>query len=64
MKYEYFDFNALFIRFMKILLDLMSGKLGPSFNKIKNNLYKNILKDFTFMLKRKNSKIQKFKRWC
>lgn len=57
MKYEYFDFNALFIRFMKILLDLMSEKLGPSFNKIKNNLYKNILKDFTFMLKRKNSKI-------
>lgn len=38
--WNYFDYNALSKRFQKILLDLMSKKLGNSFNYLKNTLYK------------------------
>lgn len=37
--WNYFDFAALRKRFMKIFLDLMSNKIGSSFNKLKNELY-------------------------
>ena len=47
IKWEYFDFNALSKRFMKILLDLMSEQLGPSFNSLKNFLYKVVFKIMT-----------------
>ena len=56
IKYEYFDFNALSIRFMKILLDLMSKELGTSFNKIKNNLYKKYTKGFYVYAEKKKFK--------
>lgn len=38
--WNYFNFASLRKRFMRNFLDLMSKKLGPSFNKIKNDLYK------------------------
>lgn len=38
-KWEYFDYNALSKRFMKIILDLMSKKIGKSFNKLVSKLY-------------------------
>ena len=41
LKWEYFDFNALSKRFMKILLDLMDNYLNDkSFKILKNKLYK------------------------
>ena len=41
IKWEYFDFNALSKRFMKILLDLMDEYLNDkSFKLLKNKLYK------------------------
>lgn len=59
IKKEYFDFNALSIRFMKILLDLMSEELGPSFNKLKNQLYKKYTKGFYVYAEKKKFKTLK-----
>ena len=38
--WNYFNYSALSKRFQVILLDLMSKKLGNSFNNLKNSLYK------------------------
>lgn len=38
-KWSFFDYNALSLRFQKILLDLLYKELGKSFNKEKNQLY-------------------------
>lgn len=46
LKYEYFDFNALSMRFQKILLDLLEKELGPSFKNEKIQSYKNHKKGF------------------
>lgn len=56
VKWEYFDFNALSKRFMKILLDLMSKKLVKSFDSLKNKLYKKYTKGFYVYAERKNFK--------
>ena len=56
IKWEYFDFNALSKRFMKILLDLMSEQLGPSFNNIKNFLYKKYTNGFYVYAEKKKFK--------
>lgn len=56
VKWEYFDFNALSKRFMKILLDLMSKKLGKSFDSLKNKLYKKYTKGFYIYAEKKNFK--------
>ena len=56
IKWEYFDFNALSKRFMKILLDLMSEQLGPSFNSLKNFLYKKYTKGFYVYAEKKKFK--------
>lgn len=56
IKWEYFDFNALSKRFMKILLDLMSKQLGPSFNSLKNFLYKKYTKGFYVYAEKKKFK--------
>ena len=37
--WNYFNFDSLSKRFQKILLDLLSKEIGPSFNKFKNNQY-------------------------
>jgi len=37
--WNYFNYDALSKRFQKILLDLMSEKLGTSFNYLKNKMY-------------------------
>lgn len=39
--WNYFDYNALSKRFQKILLDLMSEKLGKSFNEMRRSSYIN-----------------------
>ena len=39
--WNYFNYNALSKRFMKILLDLMSKEIGPSFDEIKRKSYLN-----------------------
>ncbi len=44
--WNYFDYDALSLRFQKILLDLLSKKLGKSFEKEKNDLYSNYKKGF------------------
>lgn len=56
VKREYFDFNALSIRFMKILLDLMSKVLDSSFTKLKNQLYKKYTKGFYVYAEKKKFK--------
>lgn len=38
-KWEYFNYDALSKRFQKILLDLMTEKLGKSFYSIRNKMY-------------------------
>ncbi len=45
-KWNYFNFDALSMRFQKILLDLLSKELGPSFNETKTNLFKKYKKGF------------------
>lgn len=45
-KWNYFNYDALSNRFQKILLDLLSKKIGPSFNSIKSNLYHKYQKGF------------------
>lgn len=44
--WNYFDYNALSKRFQKILLDLISKKLGKSFDSLKTKLYKKYNKGF------------------
>lgn len=56
IKWEYFDFNALSKRFMKIILDLMSEELGSTFIKIKNNLYKKYNNGFYVYAEKKEFK--------
>lgn len=45
-KWNYFNYDALSMRFQKILLDLMSEKLGRQFNSLKNKLYQKYKKGF------------------
>ena len=44
--WKFFDYDALSLRFQKILLDLLSKDLGKSFNKLKSFLFKNYSKGF------------------
>lgn len=44
--WNYFNYDALSKRFQKILLDLMSKKLGKSFNVLKTRLFKKYNKGF------------------
>ena len=44
--WKFFDYNALSLRFQKILLELLSKELGKSFNKLKSFLYKKYSKGF------------------
>ena len=56
-KWEYFDFNALSKRFMKILLDLMDEYLNDkSFKALKNKLYKKYKNGFYVYAEKKNFK--------
>lgn len=56
-KWEYFDFNALSKRFMKILLDLMDQYLNDnSFRQLKNKLYQTYKKGFYVYAEKKNFK--------
>ena len=55
-KHEYFDFNALSKRFQKILLDLLSKEIGPSFNKKKYQSYKNHKNGFYVYAEKKEFK--------
>lgn len=45
-KWNYFNYDALSNRFQKILLDLLSKKIGSSFDPIKTNLYLKYQKGF------------------
>lgn len=56
LKYEYFDFNALSMRFQKILLDLLEKELGPSFKNEKIQSYKNHKKGFYVYAEQKQFK--------
>lgn len=57
IKWEYFDFNALSQRFMKILLDLMDEYLNDkSFKVLKNKLYKKYKKGFYVYAEKKKFK--------
>lgn len=57
IKWEYFDFNALSKRFMKILLDLMDDYLNDkSFKLLKNKLYKTYKNGFYVYAEKKNFK--------
>ena len=56
IKWDYFDFNALSKRFMKILLDLISKHIGKSFNNLKNKLYKKYSKGFYVYTEKKHFK--------
>lgn len=44
--WNFFDYDALSLRFQKILLHLLSKELGKSFNNIKKFLYRNYKKGF------------------
>ncbi len=55
-KWNYFNYDALSMRFQKILLELMGKKLGSSFIEVKNNLYKKYPKGFYVYAERKNFK--------
>ena len=54
--WNYFNFDALSKRFQKILLDLLSKKLGSSFNNLKNKLYLKYKKGFYVYAEDKNFK--------
>lgn len=45
-KWNYFNYDALSIRFQKILLDLLSEELGTDFNQLKNELLRKYKKGF------------------
>ncbi len=69
IKWEYFDYNALSIRFQKILLDLLSKVLDSSFNVVKRNLYLKYKKGFYVYAEKKKFKdlksgIQYVTRYC
>ena len=55
-KWEYFDFNALSLRFQKILLDLLSEELGKSFDEEKRKSYLNHKKGFYVYAEKKQFK--------
>ena len=55
-KWEYFDFNALSLRFQKILLDLLNKELGKSFNDLKRTLYLKYKKGFYVYAEKKKFK--------
>ncbi|MGM9834765.1 MAG: transposase [Bacilli bacterium] len=55
-KWEYFDFNALSLRFQKILLDLLEKEIGDSFKPIKRNIYLNHKKGFYVYAEKKQFK--------
>lgn len=56
-KWEYFDFNALSKRFMKILLELMDDYLNDSnFKRLKNKLYNTYKNGFYVYAEKKNFK--------
>ena len=44
--WNFFDYDALSLRFQKILLDLLSKELGKSFDKDKTSLYRKYSKSF------------------
>ena len=44
--WEFFDYDALSLRFQKILLELLCKELGKSFSKLKSSLYKKFPKGF------------------
>ena len=46
MHWKFFDYDALSLRFQKILLDILSKSLGKSFDKDKNFLYRKYPKGF------------------
>ena len=46
LKWDYFNFDALSIRFQKILLDLLSKELGKDFEPLKYKLYNKYKKGF------------------
>lgn len=56
VKKEYFDFNALSLRFQKILLDLLSEKLGKSFDEEKRKSYLKHKKGFYVYAEKKEFK--------
>ena len=57
IKWEYFDFNAISKRFIKILLDLMDEYLNDkSFKVLKNKLYKKYKKGFYVYAEKKKFK--------
>lgn len=55
-KMEYFNFEALRNRFQKVLLDLLSKDIGPSFNKEKYKSYKNQKNGFYVYAEKKEFK--------
>ncbi len=54
--WEYFNYNALSLRFQKILLSLLSKELKKDFNKEKDNLYKSYKNGFYVYAEKKNFK--------
>ena len=55
-KWEYFDYDALSKRFMKILLDLILEYLGDSFKPMRNKLYKKYKNGFYVYAEKKEFK--------
>ncbi len=56
LKWDYFNFDALSFRFQKILLDLLSKKLGPSFKNTKTKLFNKYKKGFYVYAEKKKFK--------
>ncbi len=56
LKWDYFNFDALSKRFQKILLDLLSKKLGPSFNETKSKLFNKYKNGFYVYAEKKKFK--------
>ena len=54
--WNYFSFNALRKRFIRNLFELMSKELGPSFDSMKNKMYKEHKKGFYVYAKKKKFK--------
>ena len=55
-KWEYFDYDALSMRFQKILLDLLSKELGKSFNEVKRKMFLKYTKGFYVYAEKKKFK--------
>lgn len=67
--WNYFDFNALSLRFQKILLDLLSKELGKSFDSDRKFLFSNFKKGFYVYAEHKkfknlHSSIEYVTRYC